>query len=210
MTTHRRLLPAVLAGCALAAAAPFAAQAQGSGGRVLAYPPYERTPETTDPFAQDASCQSQYQMEVREIEAEHRAGGQACFHPNNGECHTANNAKKATRLQAANTKLYQCNRQAQAARQNAGRTPSQSQTATQPPGRVDYEAINESIRRQAQQQAAEYARRAAEARAQAAAAQAAAAQAAADQAWKAEAARRWAEANRLIDVLAGRRPPLLP
>lgn len=207
MTSHRRLLPAVLAGCVLAAAAatPLAAQAQGSGGRVLAYPAYERTPATSDPFAQGASCQQQYQVEVREIEAEHRAGGQACFHPNNAQCHSANNARKGARLQTAGTKLYQCNQRAQAARQNAGQTASRPQAATQPPGRIDYEAIDESVRRQARQQTAEYARRAAEERAQAAAAQRAA-----EQARKAEAARRWAEANRLIDVLAGRRPPLLP
>lgn len=202
MNTNRRLLPALLAGFAvgLAAAAPFAAQAQG---RVLAYPPYERTPETTDPFSQGGSCQSQYQTEVQQIQADHQAGGQACFHPNNGQCHSTNNARKATRLQAANAKRYQCNRQAQAARQGAGQTQPRQQGGMQTPGRIDHEAIDDSIRRQMERQQAEYRRGLAAARAQAEAARRAA-----EQAGKAEAARRWAEANRFVDVLTGRRSPL--
>lgn len=200
MRIHRRLLPALLAGFAVAAAAPLAAQAQG---RVLAYPPYERTPETTDPFSQGGSCQSQYQTEVRQIDADHEAGGRACFHPNNGQCHDTNNIRKATRLQAASAKRYQCNQQAQAARQGAGQTQSRPQGGMQAPGRIDHEAINESIRRQMERQQAEYRRGLA-----AAQAQAEAARRAAEQARRAEAARRWAEANRFVDVLTGRRPPL--
>jgi len=64
--------------------------------------------------ASAGDCQSRYQAEVQQIEADHQAGGKACFFPGNGTCHGANNAKKATRLQAANTQLYQCNRQSQA------------------------------------------------------------------------------------------------
>jgi len=202
MKIHRRLLPALLASLSVAAAAPLAARAQGSG-RVLAYPAYERTGDTTDPFAQGGSCQREYEVEVRQIEADHQAGGQACFHPGNGQCHRDNNAKKASGLQAAGAKRYQCNQQAQAARQGAGQTQSRPQSGMQPPGRIDYEAVNESIRRQTEAQQAAYARELA-----AAQARAAAAQRAAEQARRAAEARRWAEANRFVDVLTGRRPPL--
>lgn len=69
--------------------------------------------------ADGATCRRQYEAEVDRIEAAHRAGGIACFHPGNSQCHDANNARKATALQSANAQRFRCNRAAQAARQGA-------------------------------------------------------------------------------------------
>jgi hypothetical protein len=78
--------------------------------------------------ADSATCRRQYEGEIDRIEAEHRAGGIACFHPENGQCHDANNAKKGTALQAANAQLFRCNQQVQAARQGAGGAQAQAGT----------------------------------------------------------------------------------
>lgn len=194
-----------LAGAYLCLHLSSAAFAQASSGGtntpVLRYPAYERSGgDASDPFstADTAACRSQYQSEVQQINADHQQGGQSCRFPGNAACHAANNQQKATRLQRANQQLFQCNRQAQAQRGQSARGQVAAQVA-----RVDHEAIRQQQQAQLAREQAQYAREQAAARAR----EAAAARAA-EQARRQEELRRWREANRIIDVLAGRRPPL--
>ena len=73
----------------------------------------------TQPVIEENCCQEEYGCETKKIEAEFNQKLAACHHPGNAACNSEAVNTKASKLQAANAKLRQCNRTVSDARSSS-------------------------------------------------------------------------------------------